>query len=119
MDSAWLSRERRSAPALLWGGAARIFPLHHATVSINSLCHFFGRRDYETNDQSRNLAWLAIPTWGEAWHNNHHAFPTSYRHGLRRWQIDPSAGVIRVLELLGLAWDVVRVGEARLERAAA
>ena len=77
--------------ALLWGGAARIFLLHHATFSINSLCHFFGNHDYDTGDESRNLAWLAIPTWGEAWHNNHHAFPTSYRHGLRRWQIDPSA----------------------------
>jgi stearoyl-CoA desaturase (delta-9 desaturase) len=99
---------------LLWGGAGRIFFLHHATFSINSLCHFFGRRDYETGDQSRNLAWLAIPTWGEAWHNNHHAFPTSYRHGLRRWQLDPSAGVIRILELLGLAWDVVRIPPERV-----
>ena len=105
--------------ALLWGGAARIFLLHHATFSINSLCHFFGRRDYETSDESRNLAWLAIPTWGEAWHNNHHAFPTSYRHGLRRWQLDPSAGVIRLLESLGLAWDVVRIDDARLRRTAA
>jgi stearoyl-CoA desaturase (delta-9 desaturase) len=105
--------------ALLWGGAARIFLLHHATFSINSLCHFFGRRDYDTGDESRNLAWLAIPTWGEAWHNNHHAFPTSYRHGLRRWQIDPSAGVIRMLEMVGLAWDVVRVDPARRTRKAA
>ncbi len=105
--------------ALLWGGAARIFLLHHATFSINSLCHFFGRRDYDTGDESRNLAWLAIPTWGEAWHNNHHAFPTSYRHGLRRWQIDPSAAVIRVLEMAGLAWDVVRVDQARIQRRAA
>jgi stearoyl-CoA desaturase (Delta-9 desaturase) len=105
--------------ALLWGGAERIFLLHHATFSINSLCHFFGRRDYETSDQSRNLAWLAIPTWGEAWHNNHHAFPTSYRHGLRRSQLDPSAGVIRLLELLGLAWDVVRIDDARLRRTTA
>jgi stearoyl-CoA desaturase (Delta-9 desaturase) len=102
--------------ALLWGGAARIFLMHHATFSINSLCHFFGRQDYDTGDESRNLAWLAIPTWGEAWHNNHHAFPTSYRHGLRRWQVDPSAGVIRVLEMLGLAWDVVRVDPLRRER---
>jgi stearoyl-CoA desaturase (Delta-9 desaturase) len=101
---------------LLWGGAARIFFLHHATFSINSLCHFFGARDYDTADESRNLAWLAIPTWGEAWHNNHHAFPTSYRHGLRRWQIDPSAAVIRVLEMMGLAWDVVRVDPARMAR---
>jgi stearoyl-CoA desaturase (delta-9 desaturase) len=105
--------------ALLWGGAARIFLMHHATFSINSLCHFFGRKDYDTGDESRNLAWLALPTWGEAWHNNHHAFPTSYRHGLRRWQLDPSAAVIRTLELVGLAWDVVRVDPARLERRAA
>ncbi len=104
--------------ALLWGGAARIFFMHHATFAINSLCHFFGRRDYETGDQSRNLAWLAIPTWGEAWHNNHHAFPTSYRHGLRRWQIDPSAGIIRLLEIAGLAWDVVRVDPDRMRRKA-
>jgi len=102
--------------ALLWGGAARIFLMHHATFSINSLCHFFGRQEYDTRDESRNLAWLAIPTWGEAWHNNHHAFPSSYRHGLRRWQIDPSAGVIRLLEIAGLAWDVVRIDPSRLER---
>jgi stearoyl-CoA desaturase (delta-9 desaturase) len=101
--------------ALLWGGAARIFLMHHATFSINSLCHFFGRKDYDTGDESRNLAWLAIPTWGEAWHNNHHAFPTSYRHGLRRWQLDPSAGIIRLLEMTGLAWDVVRVDPARMQ----
>ncbi len=60
--------------ALLWGGAARLFFVHHATFSINSLCHFFGRQAYDTRDQSRNLAWLAVPTWGEGWHNNHHAF---------------------------------------------
>jgi len=105
--------------ALLWGGAARIFLMHHATFSINSLCHFFGRKDWDTGDESRNLALLAIPTWGEAWHNNHHAFPTSYRHGLRRWQLDPSAAIIRTLELLGLAWDVVRVDEGRMKRRAA
>jgi stearoyl-CoA desaturase (delta-9 desaturase) len=102
--------------ALLWGGAARIFFMHHATFSINSLCHYFGRHDYDTGDESRNLAWLAIPTWGEAWHNNHHAFPTSYRHGLKRWQIDPSAAIIRTLEMTGLAWDVVRVDPTRRER---
>ncbi|HET8978197.1 MAG TPA: fatty acid desaturase [Solirubrobacteraceae bacterium] len=102
--------------ALLWGGAARIFFMHHATFSINSICHYFGRADYNTGDRSRNVFWLAIPTWGEAWHNNHHAFPTSYRHGLRRWQIDPSAGIIRLLEMTGLAWDVVRVDPRRRER---
>jgi stearoyl-CoA desaturase (delta-9 desaturase) len=104
--------------ALLWGGAARIFFMHHATFSINSLCHFFGRHDYDTGDESRNLAWLAIPTWGEAWHNNHHAFPTSYRHGLKRWQIDPSAAIIRAMEMIGLAWDVVRVNPERRDRKA-
>ena len=102
--------------ALLWGGAARIFFMHHATFSVNSLCHYFGRHDYDTGDESRNLAWLAIPTWGEAWHNNHHAFPTSYRHGLKRWQIDPSAAIIRGLEMTGLAYDVVRVDPKRAER---
>jgi stearoyl-CoA desaturase (delta-9 desaturase) len=97
---------------LLWGGLVRMFVLHHVTYSINSLCHFFGRRDYDTDDHSRNLAWLAPLSFGESWHNNHHAFPTSARHGLRRWQVDLSAGVIWVLEKLGLAWDVVRVKPA-------
>jgi stearoyl-CoA desaturase (delta-9 desaturase) len=94
---------------LLWGGAVRIFFLHHATFSINSLCHYFGRRRFPTSDESRNLAWLAVPTLGEAWHNNHHAFPTSARHGLTRWQIDPSGWLISGLERLGLIWDVIRI----------
>jgi stearoyl-CoA desaturase (Delta-9 desaturase) len=93
---------------LLWGGLVRMFVLHHVTYSINSLCHFFGRRDYDTGDHSRNLAWLAPLSFGESWHNNHHAFPTSARHGLTRRQIDVSAAVIWALEKLGLAWDVVR-----------
>ena len=103
---------------LLWGGAVRMLVVHHVTYSINSLCHYFGRHDYDTGDESRNLAWLAIPTWGEAWHNNHHAFPTSYRHGLKRWQVDPSAAIIRVMEMTGLAWDVVRVTPERRDRKA-
>ena len=69
---------------LLWGGAVRMLVVHHVTYSINSLCHFFGRQPFATADESRNLAWLAPFTFGEAWHNNHHAFPTSARHGLRR-----------------------------------
>ena len=77
---------------------------------------FFGRRPYETGDQSRNLAWLSLFTFGEAWHNNHHAFPTSARHGLQRWQLDPSSGVIWLLERLGLARDVVRVSPDRRRR---
>jgi stearoyl-CoA desaturase (Delta-9 desaturase) len=105
---------------LLWGGAVRIFVLHHVTYSINSLCHFFGRQRFDTGDESRNLLWLALPSFGEAWHNNHHAFPTSARHGLRLWEraLDPSGIVIRLLELTGLVWDVVRVSPERQERKA-
>jgi stearoyl-CoA desaturase (delta-9 desaturase) len=102
---------RAGLTGLLWGGAVRMLVLHHATYSINSLCHFFGRRDYATEDHSRNLAWLALPTLGEAWHNNHHAFPTSASHGLSWRQLDVSALVIRVMERLGLCWDVVRVSK--------
>ncbi len=98
---------------LLWGGMVRVFVLHHVTYSVNSLCHIFGRQPYETGDHSRNLALLALPTFGEAWHNNHHAFPTSARHGLGRWQIDPSGIVIKGLEKAGLAWDVVEVSPER------
>ena len=102
---------------LLWGGAVRMLVLHHMTYSINSLCHFFGRRDYATEDHSRNLLWLALPTLGEAWHNNHHAFPTSACHGLSWRQPDISALVIRGLERTGLAWDVVERPRERRTRA--
>jgi len=98
---------------LLWGGAVRMLVLHHVTYSINSLCHFFGRRSYDTGDHSRNLAWLAPFSLGEAWHNNHHAFPTSAFHGLSWRQLDVSALVIRLMERLGLCWDVVRVSPER------
>jgi stearoyl-CoA desaturase (delta-9 desaturase) len=99
---------------LLWGGLVRMLVLHHVTYSINSLCHFFGRRDYETDDESRNLLWLAPLSLGESWHNNHHAFPTSAHHGLRWWQVDISALVIRGLEKVGLAWDVQRPSADRM-----
>jgi stearoyl-CoA desaturase (delta-9 desaturase) len=98
---------------LLWGGAVRIFLLHHVTWSINSVCHFFGRRRFETDDESRNVFWLSILSCGESWHHNHHAFPTSAFHGLRRWEVDPSAMVIRGLEKLGLVWNVVRISPER------
>ena len=103
---------------LLWGGGVRILVLHHMTYSINSLCHFFGRRRFDTEDHSRNLLWLSVPTFGESWHNNHHAFPTSAFHGLRWWEIDPSALVIRGMEKLGLVWDVVRIDPERQARKA-
>ena len=98
---------------LLWGGAVRVLVVHHVTYSVNSLCHFFGRRRFATDDESRNLLWLAVPSFGEAWHNNHHAFPTSAAHGLRRFEVDPSALVIRGLEKLGLVWNVVRISPER------
>jgi stearoyl-CoA desaturase (Delta-9 desaturase) len=98
---------------LLWGGLIRMLVVHHVTYSINSLCHVFGRRAFDTSDQSRNLAWLAPFTFGESWHNNHHAFPTSAVHGLKRTQLDISAAVIWTLEKLGLAWNVVRIPPER------
>ena len=100
---------------LLWGGLVRMFVLHHVTYSINSLCHFFGRKRFETGDESRNLAWLSVLSFGEAWHNNHHAFPTSAEHGMSRLErlTDPGAAVVWVLEKTGLAWDVIRIDPER------
>jgi stearoyl-CoA desaturase (delta-9 desaturase) len=99
--------------ALLWGGPVRIFFGHHVTWSINSICHFYGRRRFATADHSTNVLWLAIPSMGESWHHNHHAFPRSAVHGLRWWEIDPSALVIGGLERLGLARNVVRIAPER------
>lgn len=98
---------------LLWGGLVRVFLLHHVTWSINSVCHFFGRRRFETEDKSTNVWWLAIPSMGEAWHHNHHAFPRSAIHGLGRFELDPSSWVIWTMEKLGLARDVVRITPER------
>jgi stearoyl-CoA desaturase (delta-9 desaturase) len=103
----------------LWGGLVRIFFLHHFTFSINSICHFFGRRAFATEDESRNVFWLAPFSFGESWHNNHHAFPRSAFHGLRRGQVDFGGLVIRVLEKLGLAWNVVRITPERQAQKAA
>jgi stearoyl-CoA desaturase (delta-9 desaturase) len=99
--------------ALLWGGLVRVFLLHHVTFSINSICHFWGRRRFRVTDESRNVAWLSIVSMGEAWHHNHHAFPSSAYHGLKRWEIDPSGLLISGLEKLGLAWDVTRIPPER------
>jgi stearoyl-CoA desaturase (delta-9 desaturase) len=106
--------------ALLWGGLVRIFLLHHVTWSINSVCHFFGRRRFAVDDQSTNVFWLALPSLGESWHHNHHAFPRSAKHGLRWWEIDVSALVIAGMKRLGLARDVVTISpEKQAERLAA
>jgi stearoyl-CoA desaturase (delta-9 desaturase) len=101
--------------ALLWGGFVRVFLLHHVTWSINSVCHFFGRRRFDTHDESRNVFWLAPLSMGEAWHHNHHAFPTSAFHGLRLGErlADPTGLLISLLERLGLVWNVVRVSPER------
>jgi stearoyl-CoA desaturase (delta-9 desaturase) len=98
---------------MLWGGAVRVFVLHHVTYSINSLCHFFGRQRFATDDHSRNLRWLAPLSFGEAWHNNHHAFPTSAMHGMERSEFDVSGIVISGMERAGLVWDVTRIGADR------
>lgn len=109
-----LTGELRGAlTGLLWGGFARIFLQHHITWSVNSICHFFGRRRFEVDDQSTNVFWLALPSLGESWHHNHHAFPRSAAHGLRWWELDPSALLIRLMRRLGLAWDVVRITPER------
>jgi stearoyl-CoA desaturase (delta-9 desaturase) len=102
----------------VWGGLVRLFVFQHATFSINSICHTFGRREYASDDESRNVALLAIPTLGEAWHNNHHAFPGSAIHGLGRRQIDVSGALIAGLERLGLVWDVKRPTDERMARRA-
>src|SRR5581483_9246228 len=83
---------------LVWGGFVRIFFVHHITWSVNSVCHFFGRRRFDIEDRSTNVAWLSLLSLGESWHHNHHAFPRSARHGLRWYELDPSALIIGGLE---------------------
>jgi stearoyl-CoA desaturase (Delta-9 desaturase) len=97
----------------VWGGLVRIFLVHHVTWSVNSVCHFFGRRRFEIDDRSTNVSWLALLSLGESWHHNHHAFPRSAYHGLQRWEIDPSGLIISMLARLGLAWNVVRITPER------
>ncbi len=97
---------------LCWGGLARVFLVHHATWSINSICHAYGSAPYGTDDHSKNNVVCALLAFGEGWHNNHHAFPTSARHGLEWWQLDVTYLVIRFLERLGLAWAVKTPSEA-------
>jgi len=107
-----------AATGLLWGGLVRIFFVHHITWSVNSVCHFLGTRRFDTDDQSTNVFWLALPSLGESWHHNHHAFPRSAVHGLKRWEPDPSALIISGMEKLGLAHNVIRISpERQAERA--
>src|SRR5205807_9137118 len=102
----WGGRLAAAATALLWAGAVRICVLHHVTWSINSVCHTFGRRPWETRDRSTNLAVLAPLSFGESWHNAHHADPRAARYGVGRWQLDTGAALIRAVELAGWASEV-------------
>jgi stearoyl-CoA desaturase (Delta-9 desaturase) len=97
----------------LWGGLVRIFFVHHVTWSVNSVCHFLGSRRFDTDDRSTNVFWLALPSLGESWHHNHHAFPRSAVHGLKRWEPDPSGMIISAMEKVGLARNVVRISPER------
>lgn len=90
----------------LWGGLVRIFLVHHVCWAISSVSHNYGARPFETGDNSTNNIWLAIPSFGGTWHNNHHAFPASPITGLMWWQVDIGGYVIRILALLGLAWKL-------------
>jgi len=105
----WIGGRYGFLAGLVWGGAIRILLLHHVTWSINSICHYWGRRRFAVLDESRNVWWLSWLSFGESWHNNHHAFPSSAFHGLRAGEIDPGGWLIRGLECCGLAWRVVRI----------
>ncbi len=98
---------------LVWGGLVRIFLVHHVTWSVNSVCHFFGRRRFELDDHSTNVGWLSLLSLGESWHHNHHAFPRSAFHGLRWYELDPSGVIILLMARMGLAWNVVRITPER------
>ena len=99
---------------MLWGGLGRIFLMQHVTWSVNSVCHVWGSRPFRSGDHSANNAAVAILALGEGWHNNHHAFPTSARHGLFWWQFDSSYVLICLMKKLGLAWNVRLPSEAAL-----
>jgi len=100
--------------AFFWAGLVRVSFLHHVTWSINSICHTFGKREFEARDKSRNVAWLAVLSFGESWHNLHHADPTCARHGVFKGQIDIAARCIWAAEKLGWVWNVRWPDEARL-----
>lgn len=101
--------------AWIWGGLLRVFFVHHVTWSVNSVCHLWGRRPFESHDESRNNLIMGILAMGEGWHNTHHAFPASARHGLSWWEFDASYWVIRMLSWIGLARDIKLPSPARIE----
>jgi len=93
-------------PFVVWGMVVRLVLTYHCTFLVNSAAHTFGYKNFDLDDLSTNCWWAALLSYGEGWHNNHHAFPTSARHGLRPWELDLSYGFIRLLKTLGLAWDL-------------
>ncbi len=105
-----------AALGLLWGGLVRICVVHHATWAINSVCHLWGQQPFASRDESRNNFICGFLAFGEGWHNNHHAFPNSARHGLRWWELDLSFALIRLLERFGLAWQVRQPKPAALAK---
>jgi stearoyl-CoA desaturase (delta-9 desaturase) len=111
------------AQLLIWGFFISTVLLHHVTFTVNSLAHRFGRRRYATSDDSRNSWWIALLTFGEGWHNNHHHFPGSVRQGFYWWEIDLTYYLLRAMAACGLVWDLksvpARIREARQIRAGA
>ena len=111
----WTGAWSGAVSGFLWGGVVRLFVVEHTMNAINSLAHLVGARPFPRGaDRSRNLAWASVLSWGEAWHNNHHAFPWSAAFGFGARQPDPGLWFIRALERLGLAWDVKTPDPARL-----
>jgi stearoyl-CoA desaturase (delta-9 desaturase) len=110
----WSMSLHGAITAFFWAGLVRVALLQHVTWSINSICHTFGKEEFETRDKARNVAWLAIASFGESWHNLHHADPTCARHGVVKGQIDISARLIWFFEKLGWAHDVRWPSETRL-----
>ncbi len=115
-DGTWISS---AFLGLLWGGIVRIFIVHHVTWSVNSVCHLWGTRPFKSGDHSRNNAIFGFLGVGEGWHNNHHAFPSSARHGLRWWEFDAGYVLVKMLSWVGLAWDVRTPAKTQLQRAQA
>jgi stearoyl-CoA desaturase (delta-9 desaturase) len=125
MPRPWTSPPGTSATSRTWPGTPYIASssagtslcLWHATWFVNSATHLWGYRSYATRDRSTNLWWVALLTLGEGWHNNHHAFPRSARHGLRWWELDLTYGLIRLLALVGLAGQIQVPGRAHRQAA--
>jgi stearoyl-CoA desaturase (Delta-9 desaturase) len=110
----WTMSWQGALIAFFWASLVRVSFLHHVTWSINSICHTFGKREFEARDKSKNVAWLAVLSFGESWHNLHHADPTCARHGVFKGQIDIAARSIWLAERLGWVRDVRWPDEARL-----